>query len=194
MHSLRRIAFLMAKGMAVVGGVILIALVLVTCVSITGRGLGTLGNASWFSELAPPIASIFRKFAPVTGDFELVEMGMALAIFLFLPWCQVNRGHAAVDLLTTRTMSLRANDVLLIVWELLLTGIVIVITWRLWAGMNDKMLYGETTFLLQWPVWWGYAACVMAGLGACIVALICTLLRIETFLPNHDFHGDEGPS
>ena len=34
------------------------------------------------------------------------------------------------------------------------------IVWRLWYGMQDKILYNQTTFILQFPVWWGYAICL----------------------------------
>ena len=45
-----------------------------------------------------------------------------------------------------------------------------VIVWRLWLGMLDKRLYGETTYILALPLWWGYAASVI---GAAVFALVC---------------------
>ena len=51
-----------------------------------------------------------------------------------------------------------------------------VVTWRLCLGMLDKRGYGETTFILQFPVWWSFAA---ALLGAAVFTLVCayTVLR-----------------
>ena len=56
--------------------------------------------------------------------------------------------------------------------------VILLITWRLFAGMQDKLRYGETTFLLQFPVWWAYAACLAAACIACIVSLYCAVLRL----------------
>src|SRR3546814_3896475 len=52
----------------------------------------------------------------------------------------------------------------------------IVLTWRLFLGMLDKRSCGETTFILQFPVWWSFAA---ALLGAAVFTLVCayTVLR-----------------
>ena len=56
--------------------------------------------------------------------------------------------------------SLRANRVLDVITEILMSFVLVLIAWRLWIGMLDKVKYHETTFILQIPVWWGYAACL----------------------------------
>jgi TRAP-type C4-dicarboxylate transport system permease small subunit len=177
LKKMRAIANSLAKFMAVLGGALLIFLIVMTCISITGRGLNTIGNMPFVKENLASIAGLLQQFAPITGDFELVEISMALAIFLFLPWCQLNRGHASVDLFTQRLLSGRGNEFLALIWEVLLVIIMVVITWRLYAGMRDKMLYGETTFLLTWPVWWGYAACFIAALFAVVVGMMSVLIH-----------------
>ena len=73
----------LARMLALLGGLVLVALTIITCISIAGRALISFG------------------LGPVPGDFELVEAGVAFAIFAFLPWCQLNRGHATVDLFTS---------------------------------------------------------------------------------------------
>jgi hypothetical protein len=40
----------------------------------------------------------FAFFRPVRGDYELVELGCVIAVCAFLPWCQLKRGHVAVDI------------------------------------------------------------------------------------------------
>ncbi|WP_211097944.1 TRAP transporter small permease [Ahrensia kielensis] len=177
MSNIRRTATSLAKLMAVLGGLLLIFLIVMTCVSIVGRGFNTIGNMSFVKDNMSSIAGFLQQFAPITGDFELVEISMALAIFLFLPWCQLNRGHASVDLFTQRLLSSRGNEYLALIWEFLLVVITVVITWRLYAGMRDKMLYNETTFLLTWPVWWGYAACFIAGLFAVVVGFMSLIIH-----------------
>ena len=72
--------FRSAKWSAIVGGLVLCAITLMSVASITGRALIGVG------------------LGPVPGDFEMVEVGTALAVFFFLPWCYLKGGHATVDL------------------------------------------------------------------------------------------------
>ena len=175
----RTLAFGTAKVMALTGGAILLVLMAVTCLSVLGRMLNTFGNMSWLKSNLIPLAEMLQRFAPINGDFELVEMGIALAVFLFLPWCQLNQRHAAVDVFTRRALPGRINALLLLLWEGLLVGLLGLMSLRLYAGMNDRILYNETTFLLQWPVWWAYAACTIAGALATLVGLYSVRMRFD---------------
>jgi TRAP-type C4-dicarboxylate transport system permease small subunit len=136
---------------AIAGGAVLVAITAMTVVSITGRELNWLG------------------LAPVPGDYELVEAGTAFAIFAFLPWCQMKRGHVTVDLFLAR-FGPRANAAVDVVSNILMTAVAALIAWRLWLGMLDKKAYQETTFILQFPLWWAYAA---AMTGAVLFAVVC---------------------
>lgn len=169
----------LARGMAVLGGVVMVALVLLTCVSVLGRGLNSMGHSGWLTSLAQGFADwlIASGVGPVTGDFELVEAGIAFSIFAFLPICQLYAGHATVDVFTSR-MSDKANAWLIAFWDVVLTLVIWLITWRLFAGLLDKLGNGETSFLLQFPVWWAYAASFVAALVASVTALYCSVGRV----------------
>lgn len=169
----------LARGMAVIGGVVLTALVLLTCISVLGRGLNTMGHSDWLTGLSDALAGglIATGVGPVTGDFEVVEAGIAFAIFAFLPICQLYAGHATVDVFTSR-LSDRVNGWLVAFWEVVLTLVILLITWRLFAGLVDKLGNGETTFLLQFPIWWAYAASFVAAVVASITAVYCALGRV----------------
>ena len=114
-----RIAHRLAILSALVGGIVLSALIVLTCLSITGR------------------AFVFAGLGPVPGDFELVEAGIAFAVFSFLPICQVQAGHAKVDLFTNGLVR-QANRWLVAFWECLFALVLVVIAWRLAAGMLGK--------------------------------------------------------
>lgn len=150
----------LARLLALLGGLVLVALTIITCISIAGRALISLG------------------LGPVPGDFELVEAGMAFAIFAFLPWCQLNRGHANVDLFTS-FLSERTNRWIDLIAEIVMGIIVVVITWKLKDGMFDKIRYHETTFILQFPVWWAYAASLAAAAIGCIIAVWMIFVRLR---------------
>jgi len=71
-----RMLYRIAKWLAIFGGIVLSAMALLTTASVIGR-------------------SIFLQ--PIPGDFELVAIGTGLAVFAFLPWCQIVRGNVMVD-------------------------------------------------------------------------------------------------
>ncbi|MVA99536.1 TRAP transporter small permease subunit [Nitratireductor sp. CAU 1489] len=160
METISGIIYALARMMAIAGGIVLAAITVLTVVSVTGRSLVPIG------------------LAPVPGDFELVEAGTAFAVFAFLPWCQLNRGHATVDLFTSY-LSAGANRWIDLVAEILMTLTLLVLTWRLAYGMADKLRYGETTFILQFPVWWGFAAAMVGAVVAVIISLYMTAMRVR---------------
>lgn len=169
--------------MALLGGLVLACLIVVTCISVAGRLLNTVGHYAFIKENIPFLSSILTQAGPILGDFELVEAGVAFAIMAFLPWCQLNRSHASVEVFTG-FLPKTTNRFLAFFWELVFAFVIFVITWRLYVGTTDKMRYGETTFLLQFPVWWGYAACCAAAVIACIIAVYSAWLHArEVFSP-----------
>ena len=149
---MQRIATRLADLSAVLGGLVLAALIVMTCISIAGRAMAGLG------------------LGPVPGDFELVESGVALAVFCFLPLCQMRAGHATVDLFSG-AFGDRLNRLLLAFWEILAFLVLAIIAWRLWQGTLDKIGNRQTTLILQFPVWWAYAACLPPAAATVAVAL-----------------------
>ncbi|BBI65201.1 hypothetical protein HSBAA_65070 [Vreelandella sulfidaeris] len=95
--------------------------------------------------------------SPITGDYELVEMGTAIAVFLFLPYCHLRGGHVTVDLLVMHAPAM-VQRLLAVVAETLFLVVAGLITWRLYHGLLDKHRYMETSMLLDIPLWWGMSA------------------------------------
>ncbi len=144
----------LARMTALIGGAVLIALVAMTCASITGRALVPFGPG------------------PVPGDFELIEIGVGFAVFASLPWCTYMRAHARVDI-AAPLLGRAGNRAVDIVSAGLMLAAAVLIAWRLWSGMLDKRAYGETTFILQLPLWTAYAACLAAALVFALTAAFC---------------------
>ena len=149
---------LLARVAAYAGGVLLAALALMTVTSILGRRFTALG------------------LGPITGDYELVAHGVALAVFAFLPWCQMERGHVSVGLLAD-ALPARAKAALGLVADALVALAAGVILVQLWRGFGEKFPYGsdalraalgmgpkpffpETTYELEIPVWIPYGVAV----------------------------------
>lgn len=144
-----RLAELLARAVALLGGIVLLGVMGLTTVSVIGRAINWAG--------------------PVPGDFELVEIGVGFAVFCALPWCHLNRGHARVDLFQPM-LGGRLNRLIDVLADLVMLGAAVLIAWRLWEGMLDKRAYGETTFILQLPLWQAYAACVLGAAAFVLVA------------------------
>ena len=66
----------LARFMAILGGLVLTALIGLTCVSVLGRGLNTFGHSEFLTSLSESAANalIATGVGPVSGDFELVEV------------------------------------------------------------------------------------------------------------------------
>lgn len=165
--------------MAYTGGAMLVVLVLLTCVSVTGRSLNGILHGDLFQAIAPAFATwaIDLGIGPVNGDYELIESGVAFAIFAFLPLCQITNGHAAVEIFT-RLMSPRFNRVLQLVIDTIFALVLLLIAVQLYSGMLSKMNSGQTTFLLEWPVWWGYALSMIGAVIAAAVGCYVAIIRL----------------
>jgi TRAP-type C4-dicarboxylate transport system permease small subunit len=159
--ALGRLVHVLAKYTALAGGAVLVAFMLVTVASIAGRAL-------------LPLNDLFgaRIFGPIPGDYELAEAGMAFAVFAFLGWCTLTRGHAVVSLVTDR-LPLRLNAAIELLMDTLMLAAAIFIAWRHGAGMLDKLGYGETSFILRFPIWWAYAAGMIGAAVWVLVLFYC---------------------
>lgn len=116
---------------ALVGGWLLIFIVLLTAGS-QGSGL-LLGR-------------------PLPGDFELVEVGVAVAVFTFLPYCEITGANVTADFFTARAgprilAALRGLAALLAVTFALL------LMHRMTAGLIDYQRTGEITAIIGFPKW-----------------------------------------
>jgi len=131
---------------AMAGGLVLCAIALVTVFSVLGRKF--FGGA-------------------IAGDFEVVEIGCAVAVSLFLPYCQLNKGNVIVDFFTLKTPPTvrRWLDALGCV---LLTLVAMLMTWRLSAGGISLYSSNDQTMVLQVGTWWAFLVVVpsMALLSA----------------------------
>lgn len=157
-HWLHTVVAFIARSLALLGGLVLLVLIGLTCVSIVGRALVPLDIG----------------IRPIRGIYDYTELGMAVAIFAFLPYAQLTDAHARVDLFQP-FMSQRLNNALELVFNAAMLFVAAVGTWRLYLGMLDKQNFGETTLIAGLPVWHGYAAGMLGATGFVVVAAFCVL-------------------
>ncbi len=169
----------LARVFAQLGGLVLSALILLTCLSVAGRSLNSFLHGDIPQSAFPAVANalLATGIGPVSGDFELVEAGMAFAIFAFLPLCQLKGAHAFVDIFTS-TLPPRAHRSLVMVIEFAFTATLALIAWQLFEGMQSKRSSGQTSFLLQFPIWWAYAASLSGAVVATLVSAYVAATRL----------------
>lgn len=151
---LDRLCHRVALALALAGGVVLIALMVMTSLSVTGRALSRFG------------------LGQIRGDYELIELGVGFAIFCFLPWTQYARAQARVDLFAP-LMGRVGNRIADVLADLVVLAIAGVLARQLALGLADRRANGDTTFILQWPVWPAYLAGLVALIGLVLVAAFC---------------------
>ncbi|HCQ66965.1 MAG TPA: C4-dicarboxylate ABC transporter permease [Rhodobacteraceae bacterium] len=193
---MHRFFLVLSKGMAYVGGAVLSALVGIVVLSILGRELNGLLHADLFQNNMKGLADWligFRipgiwgdiRIGPFNGDYEIVEAGMAFTIFSFLPLAHIAGAHATVDIFTQR-ISDRQNRILTVLIDVAFAAVLVIIALQLFQGTLSKFQRGQTTFLLQFPVWWAYALSLVGAVIAAMVSVYLALMRIaEAFTGRH---------
>lgn len=142
-----RMLEVLARASAVFGGVVLTAAMVATVISVIGRALvGVLGNVPGFGWMGP-----------IPGDYEIVEIGAAVAVAAFLPICQLRGGHVIVDLFFAQS-GRRALAGFAAFGNLLFAAVGGVIAWRLYLATLSKFQYQESSMILQINLGWGYLA------------------------------------
>ena len=137
-------------GWALFGGSVLFLVVIVNVLSVVG--------------------GIFGR--PFPGDFELTQIGVVIAAFSFLPFCQLTGANVTADIFTAGA-SPRWIAIFATLASLVAIGFGAILLWRMYAGMLDQRDYGYQTAILQIPVWWAFAP-ILISLALLVCASVMT--------------------
>mgnify|MGYP002478875839 CR=1 FL=1 len=151
----------LAQACAVLAGLLLTAITLVTCLSLIGRN--TTGQT-------------------LVGDYELTAVAAGAAIAMFMPWCQMRREHIIVDFFTAR-MPAGVNALLDRFGALVLAVVMGLLTWRTAIGGMSAWSSQSTTMMLGFPEWIAYALMVPP---LALTTLIALWQALAGFAPETD--------
>jgi TRAP-type C4-dicarboxylate transport system permease small subunit len=143
----------LAKTCAVLAGVLLTGITLMTCVSLIGRN-----TTGW----------------TIVGDFELSGSAAGAAIALFMPWCQVRRANIIVDFFTANA-SEATNRRLDRLGALVLAACMGLLAWRSGIGGINAWKSGTGSMMLGFPEWTVYALMVPALALTAVIGLVQAL-------------------
>jgi TRAP-type C4-dicarboxylate transport system permease small subunit len=138
-----------ARLFALLGGALFTGLTLLSLYSVVMRNL--LGN-------------------PIMGDWELVQMGCAVAIAACFPMCQMRNGHIMVDFFMQRAGAATRKR-LDGVGASVLAVMMALLAWRTAVGAIDAKANLETSMIMELPTWLGYALMVPSFALASIAAI-----------------------
>jgi TRAP-type C4-dicarboxylate transport system permease small subunit len=151
----------LARGCALLGGLLLTSITLVTCASLVGRN-----TTGW----------------TLVGDFELSASAVGAALALFVPWCQVTRGHIIVDFFTARAGA-RTVAALDRLGALLLGLAMALVAWRTAIGGLNAWRSQAGSMMLGFPEWIVYALMVPPLALAALIALVQALRGFDDVAP-----------
>ncbi|WP_415845192.1 TRAP transporter small permease [Stutzerimonas zhaodongensis] len=153
---LGRLLDLLSRLLALIGGLLLVAMTLMATYSIAMRAV--------FDE-------------PLLGDVELVQMGCGIAIVFFLPLCQLRRGNVIVDVFTMNAPQRVCNS-LDGLGGLLMALASALLAWRSAIGTTDAFGTGEESIIMGLPIWWSMAAFAP---GFALLALVALYTAWQDF-------------
>jgi TRAP-type C4-dicarboxylate transport system permease small subunit len=138
-------------GWAFFGGVILSLVVAINVVSV-------VGGVVW---------------KPFPGDFEMTEIGVAVAAFAFLPYCQMVGANVTADIFTSRA-PYRLVAFFSLLASIVALGFSLLLLSRMYLGMLDQKAFHYTTAILQFPHWVAFIP-ILISLALLAVASLLTL-------------------
>jgi TRAP-type C4-dicarboxylate transport system permease small subunit len=132
---------------AMAGGAILVAMVLISSLSVLGRSLPQL---------------LGLRGIGVPGDIEVVQLGCGVAVYCFLPLCQLRRSNVLVGIFT-RHLAPRRRALFDLAANLLFLVLATVLAVALGLGTAEKFHNGDTSMVLRIPEGWPFAAALLAN-------------------------------
>jgi TRAP-type C4-dicarboxylate transport system permease small subunit len=138
------------------------------------RAFAWSGAAVAMAVALTTVSSVVLRAAttrPIQGDVEIMQFGVALAISLMLPWCQLRGANIIVDFFTQRLRE-RAVRALDGIGCLLIAAMYLLLAWRTGVGARSVFEAGETSMIRSLPMWWVYASLAPGLALAALVALV----------------------
>jgi TRAP-type C4-dicarboxylate transport system permease small subunit len=148
---LDRLARFVIRTWALLGGLVLIALVVFTAA-------GAISNL------------LYNK--PFTAEYDLAKYGVAIAAFAFLPYCQITYSNVTVDIFTERA-SKRAKAAMVVLSSVIAAAFAVLLFHQMWLGMFDFIEYREVMISIQIPLWTAFPP-ALVSLALLFVAAFMT--------------------
>lgn len=130
----------LAEVWAIAGGVVLLAIVLVTTTNVAAFAADRVAR-SWGGTVSG-----------LPGYEDFVRLTVGCAALMFLPWAQARRGHVSVDIFVDY-LPAALRRVLERAWLLVTIALALFLAGWMWLGMQQARADALVTGVLGWPDW-----------------------------------------
>jgi TRAP-type C4-dicarboxylate transport system permease small subunit len=131
--------------------------------------LGVVAVNTW------SIASRALGGRPCAGAFELTEVGVAVAVFTFLPYCQLVGANVTADIFTARAGP-RLLAAFALLGSLVALAFSLLLAQRMYLGLLDQRAFGYATTILNVRIWWAFVP-IVGSLALLALAALVTLVE-----------------
>lgn len=138
----------LAEWLALFGGGLSFALSLLVTASVLGRWTGLY---------------------QISGDFDLVQIATAIAIFSFLPLTQARRGNIMVDTFTNR-LPARVTRAIDAFWDFVYAAMMALLAYCLISGAREALSNGSSSMVIGVPLGPVFALCVLLCAAVAVTA------------------------
>ncbi len=138
---------------AILAGLLMTVITLLTCVSLIGRN-----TTGW----------------TIVGDFELTGIAAGAAIALFMPLCQLKRGHIIVDFFTAKASD-STNATFDRMGAFAVSATFALMAWRTVLGGLNAYTSFSGTMMIGFPEWIVYTVMVPPFVLCSLIALVQAL-------------------
>ena len=117
--------------------------------------------------------AMFDSFAIGLAGLVCLLVLIAVAIFMFLPYCQMSGANVTVDVFTAR-MGERAKAVMALVSSLIAGGFAVLLLVQMSDGFQSYLQYPEVTPVLRLPLWTAFPP-ILLSLFLLLLAALLTM-------------------
>lgn len=160
---------------AILGGLILLTIVGVTVTNVSAFALDRVARLSG------------STFSGLPGYEDFVRLAVAAAIPMFLPYCQMQRGHLSVDLFL-KNASVGFNRFVDRFSLILMAAVACFLAYWMVLGMLETKADGGLSRVLGWEEWPFY----LPGIASLVLWAIAALVQVidpEPTKPASALHG-----
>ena len=123
---------------------------------------------------------------PVPGDFEMVEMGVAVAAFSFLPYCQLTGANVTADIFTAGA-SPRWVAIFALFSAMIAVFFSAILIWRMSDGLISYIQYDQVTTILNIPIWLAFPP-ILVSLVLLFIASVISMREAYGRIKSGGFH------
>lgn len=154
------------------GGFILLSIVAITATNVGAFALDRVARL------------VAGEVSALPGYEDYVRLAIGAAIPMFLPWCQAERGHLAVDLFLTRAPAgIRHGIDRFSLF--LMAGMAVFLAYWMIVGLLETRDDGALSPVLGWPIWPFYTTGIISLILWAAVAFAQAVTDTKPSNPTH---------